>query len=507
MDKNLHNIDEIFSEAHKGFVEQAPADGWEKLQAGLDKQDADKYKRRFIGWKRIAILLFFLLSGFIIYEAGVLKTNNGNNQNAGNPTLPNKNNSPANSNSILPNPANYNSENSDNPDEKNTELTTRVNTDSQMKNLFSQNSTPIDSPSYYPEETFSGTGKNKIYKKQRTKISIRSGTLAEGNKLNNITSDETVAGIKNTNEQKQLSLDDEMPKTEMLRRILPEKIKLPSTETKAIALLPALLSKPVLPLLMVNAEKNPSTKQNKKFKPYWTITPFASNDWGMYQLDNDVADNTGNNQNEKEAVSKRERHESSYSAGISITRQVSKHIGVKTGVAFSNTAIAISPEEIYAVQQNGQVAYKYITSSGYGLIKPGFGLPPAVGDSIKSAEAQHNLQVVSVPLAISYRIDKKKFSIIPSAGLAANFITSAKVKTEVSDALNKETVNITGLDGMKRFYTSFVADVKFQYNINRRLSLNLLPSFKYALSPITKNNVVKTFPYSFGIGAGLTFKF
>ena len=227
----------------------------------------------------------------------------------------------------------------------------------------------------------------------------------------------------------------------------------------------------------------------------------------MYQLNNDIPDNTGNNQNEKEAVSKRERHESSYSVGVMITRQFSKHIGVKSGVIFSNTAIAILPQEIYAELHNGQIAFKYITSSGFGLIKPGFGPQPSLGDSIKSAEAQHNLQVISIPLSVSYRIDSKKFSIIPSAGLSANYIASVTVKTEVSDALNRETVNITGLDGMRQFYTGFVADLNVQYSIKNNLAVNLIPSFKYALSPITKNNVVKTFPYNFGLGAGLTFKF
>ncbi|MEO7048233.1 MAG: hypothetical protein ABI091_23240, partial [Ferruginibacter sp.] len=76
MDKNLHNIDQIFSEAHRQSAEDAPVDGWEKLQANLDKQDAEKYKRRFIGWKRVAMLLLLLFSSFIIYEAGIFKKAN-----------------------------------------------------------------------------------------------------------------------------------------------------------------------------------------------------------------------------------------------------------------------------------------------------------------------------------------------------------------------------------------------------------------------------------------------
>jgi hypothetical protein len=92
-------------------------------------------------------------------------------------------------------------------------------------------------------------------------------------------------------------------------------------------------------------------------------------------------------------------------------------------------------------------------------------------------------------------------------GISTNFITSANVKTEVTDALNKESVTINGLGGMKNVYASLVADVSLQYNYNSKWSFNLLPGFEYALTPITKGNVVKTFPYSFNIGAGITYKF
>jgi hypothetical protein len=135
-----------------------------------------------------------------------------------------------------------------------------------------------------------------------------------------------------------------------------------------------------------------------------------------------------------------------------------------------------------------------------------FGLPPAIGDSIQSASTQHNLQVLSFPLMLSYRIDKKKFGIAHSAGISANIITSASVKTKVTDALNKEAVSLNKLNGMQSVYAGFIADMNLQYNYNNRWSFNLLPGFKHAITPITKINVVKTFPYSYSVGAGATYK-
>lgn len=262
----------------------------------------------------------------------------------------------------------------------------------------------------------------------------------------------------------------------------------------------------------ISTSPNSALSKNKKsspvFKPFWSLTAFVSNEWGEYKLDNDEHDNTGNQQDEKEEISRREKHEGSYAVGLFATRQFSKHIGLKTGLIYTNTAINISPQEVYAAKKmDGSVAYKYITSSGYGFVKPGFGLPPAVGDSIQSTMAHHNLQVISVPLMVLYRFEKKKFSFSPAVGLSANFITSASINTEVTDALNKEAITINGLDGMNNFYTGLIADVNLLYNYNSNLSFSFLPGFKYALTPITRSNVVKTFPYSFSIGVGITYKF
>ena len=60
MDKDLHDIDDIFNKAQQRYTEEPTEAAWEKIGAVLDKDDAEKYKKRFIGWKRIAIVLLLL---------------------------------------------------------------------------------------------------------------------------------------------------------------------------------------------------------------------------------------------------------------------------------------------------------------------------------------------------------------------------------------------------------------------------------------------------------------
>jgi hypothetical protein len=189
--------------------------------------------------------------------------------------------------------------------------------------------------------------------------------------------------------------------------------------------------------------------------------------------------------------------------------QFKKHWVLQSGLFYTNTAITIDPETIYAAKDgNGEIAYKYNSSSGYAFVKPKqpFGLAPALGDSIMTSSAQHNLKYISIPFTLKYKIDVKKFSISPGLGVSFNFLTEAKIKTEVGDSLNAESIVLSRLEGTKSYDISLLANVGFQYNINREWSVAVMPGFRYAITPITKNNVVKTYPYSFGIAVGITKK-
>lgn len=522
MDKHLPNIDKLFNEAYKTFEDEPSAASWDKLNAALDKEDAEKYKRRFIGWKRIAIVLLFLLSGFLIYETGVgIKRRNPKDLTKKENTI----DSTVASDNIINYQKKTTAEIKTKQQDANRPVTTFEKPEQLQppENWIETNEKVVDAPKAnqqinaefeQTEIVITLPGSRKSIKKSttdKTKNIIRPGVIAEDEtgSITDITSSKNKKS--NTKIEDNQIANIAVQENRSIKRIFVSpitsiiKIEIPKPSFADLT-----IKEPVL--LTTNTIASIATPKKKKssssFKPSWSLTAFASNDWGQYKLDNDVQDNNGNQQDEKEEINHREKHEGSFSAGVLATRQFSKHIALKTGLIYSNTAIGILPQEMYAAKKNdGSIAYKYITSSGYGFVKPGFGLPPAVGDSIRSTEAQHNLQTISVPLMLSYRFEKDKISISPAVGISANFITSANVKTEVTDALNKELVTINGLDGMKNVYASLVADVSLQYNYNSKWSFNLLPGFRYALTPITKGNVVKTFPYSFSIGAGITYKF
>ena len=251
---------------------------------------------------------------------------------------------------------------------------------------------------------------------------------------------------------------------------------------------------------MKNNSKGGIQPGQKHFVIAWTYTPFLSYEWAQYRIDSDLP--------AVNSIKQGNEHEPSFSTGILLTGQFTEKWMLQSGIVYSNTTIDIAPQKIYAVQSpDGDYAYKYITSAGYGYIRPGFAAPPSLGDSLLTAEAEHTLRHITIPLEIKYRIGRGRLSFIPGAGIAANFLTGTKVETEIKNSTNKEIVTITKLTGTKNLNWSLTADAEMQYQLNNKMSVNLRPAFRYAISSITRNDDFQTFPYAFGIGLGMTFKF
>lgn len=482
MNKDLHNINSLFNSAYKQFEEEPSADVWEKINGGLDKKDAESYKRRLIFWKRVSIVLLLLLTGFILYESGVLKSGSGHtNEN----TITKKTGTPAERNETT---------------EQNHTLNHNSNND---------NPNAIDIKVSEKKQDNAGTiiiqNMNTLLKETNKKTGGQKTRISKGN-------------VKGVGENDQIEINSTAPTSGKITKGYPKSNESLFKEKTTIAVIKknntlefaARLLNGIRQVrlhvtsdsLLTNNNKNAADpKRRSPFTPFWMITAFASYERAGYQLDSESPANISN-------VKHREQHEPSFSTGMLVTRQLTKRFALQTGLVYSYTSIGISPQKMYAMQDpGGDIAFKYITSSGYAYIKPGLGAPSAMGDSIITTEGKHTLQFISVPAVIKYTFTRNKFSFAPGAGIEVNLLTSAKVETEIERPFSPEIVFINKLNGAKSVHWSFVADAEFRYRVNKKLSLNIRPSFRHAMSPMTENNVVETYPYNFGLGLGMTYRF
>src|SRR5262249_33868282 len=68
MSEPLHDIDKFFYDSIEGHSEYPPKKVWDKIEAGLDKNTAVVYKKKYLALKRAAAILLILFLGVLIYE-------------------------------------------------------------------------------------------------------------------------------------------------------------------------------------------------------------------------------------------------------------------------------------------------------------------------------------------------------------------------------------------------------------------------------------------------------
>ncbi|MEJ7740893.1 MAG: outer membrane beta-barrel protein [Chitinophagaceae bacterium] len=456
MSKGLHDIDDFFRSALDGNEETPSAGVKERLEAALNKKGAKFFRKKFSGWKKTTLLFLLILPGFALYDSVILNTGTGH---SGGRTADNQ--------------KHYSyRENSKKTSEKHI-ATDRTNNDE--NNIAVPAATGRNSKAGFEE----------------------SASKTKGIAQKNIPREKSYAG-KNRN-----ILEDNIDLLSKERTIAYRSLK-----EINIVKSPTALTIAIKPLQTVNSPRsknriseNPKQTKGKIFKPFWMIATFASYERAGYRLDSDLPTNIT-------SIKHSEVHEPSFSLGMIVSRQIKKRWALQTGLIYSQTNIGISPQKLDALQDpRGDISFKYITSSGYAYIRPGLGAPPAIGDSLFTAEGKHALKSISVPLLVKYTVVDKTLSFIPGVGIEANYLTSAKVETEVEKPSSPEIIFINKLDGAKSVYLSVVADAELRYKLNDNLSISFRPGIRFAISPVAKNNIVETFPRSIGAGLGLTWKF
>lgn len=466
MSKDLHNEDEYFRKAYRQSEEEPSPDVWDKINARLDKADAIFYRSKFAVWKRIACVLLLLLSSVVIYQTFFA----GKNAAMPNAVVQHK--------TLIPD---SNTTSFNQPEEEN-------------------------SIAFYQKEKLSGTNGSFFINKQVNKtfsnIQESSQTLIPANSNDFIyqSQPDLVPG------QSLITIQAETKDSLKIADILGELNDTYQSNNDPLYKLPVINQKNIQESTL--KKPYPKSQNSKNFKPYFTLMPYASVDFTEYELDDD--DHSPNNTtDDKQDIKGRETHQFSFSTGMLGKWQFSPKLSLKTGLVYSNIAIGIRPQTLYAsAEDNQRNGFKFITSSGYAFVNPVFSASPAAGDSITAAVAQHHLQYLNVPLLIGYKMSAgNHFSITPGAGVSINTLLSTKVRTEVNEDTDTETVVINKLQGLKKTYYSFTVDAELNYMLNKHISITAFPVFKYALNSITKNNVVRTYPYSISLGAGISYSF
>ena len=476
MDKNLHNdIGEQFSDEINKLSQQPRGHIWENIDKALDKTDATNYKDKFIKLRKRTLLLLLMLIGISTFS--VIYFNSSKNKITRQDAVRNDNLAAQKSNEQVSND-NYNNA------AINKQGSTGINNTAQ-KQIVAAGVADYATNTTEQENLFSFQ-KSFINRKGKTVVKITNG---------NVTEDETITGAdavfnKNTNPEKtnesSIAAIDANP-TDAQKNLTKDA---------------DLSKKDTLPIVS-NTQSSKNKKQQKNNSRF-TLTAFVAPDYSAYRLENDERSNYDN----KTGIAKRERSDISSTVGVLLGYKIGKKITIQSGITYSSSNISISPTKIYAEKDNsGTVKYRYNTSFGYGYLLPSFSTSPAVGDSLFANGANHTLRYISIPIIAKYKIGNKKLTFHPGVGVTVNFLTKATLTTDVEDRFNRETEYITKLESIKKVGAGLIITPEVQYQLSKKISISAMPYFKYSLGAINKGNVVKTYPYTFGLGIGAVYKF
>jgi Outer membrane protein beta-barrel domain len=494
MDKYLHSdIGEQFNEVINSLSQTPREFIWDNIDKTLDKNDAENYKEKVRRLKKRNLLLLLLLiciSTFSLIYFNATKNNNKtasveknketNNNNIA--TLQKENNV------ITTNTFNKESIDIDNKNKvesKKDIVTMQSSQNKSLVNLAITNNQQIHKAIITNGEIVNDDTENlipnkKIIKTRKSKIKTTDLLTSE---------DELVKEINaTTNDDKKNAITNPLPESNTDQNIV-KKI-LPSVD---------LSNKKVIAIVAKKENKKKPTKFSK-----FTLTAFVAPDFTNYRLENDeltIYDN-------KNKIANREQSDVSPTVGVLIGYDLNKKITFQSGLTYSSSNISIDPSKIYAEKDvTGNVKYRYNTSFGYGYLLPSFNSTPAIGDSLFANGANHTLNYLSIPIAVKYNIGHKKITFHPSIGVTLNFLTKATLTTDVENSFNRETEYISKLESIKKFSTSLLLTSEIRYPLSKQWSVTAIPYFKYSLGAVNKGNVVKTYPYTFGLGFGVVYKF
>lgn len=256
-----------------------------------------------------------------------------------------------------------------------------------------------------------------------------------------------------------------------------------------------------------NIKKKGIQKQSNKQSKFY-VSVFAAREWNGYQLQDDDDDgNRGSGRrddDDKKSIKDREDENASFTIGANIGYQLNKKIALETGLHIGSYKISTDSAKIYAENNAGSVAYKLNTSSGYTYLN-GAG-STTLGDSTMAQHIKQAVNYIGIPLLIRYKLSHGKLNFNPAVGLMFNFITSTKISADLDGTIGNAQSS-GKLLGLKKMSVALILNPSIYYQISNHISFGLEPYFNYNISPITKANVVDSYPYGLGLGAGIKYSF
>jgi hypothetical protein len=219
----------------------------------------------------------------------------------------------------------------------------------------------------------------------------------------------------------------------------------------------------------------------------------------------------------------------SYSGGVALAYKVSRRLSIQSGLYYSSLGQSIdginsysgfqpydntkgdrnfevlttrgtvytNNADVFLIANNG-TGERVVTSYTKDVFDPKKSNLPFVNNSL-----HQNFSYLELPVVLRYKLIDKTIDFNLIGGVSYNLLIDNSVYTTIDG--NKYPVGET--EGLSLLTLSSSLGMGMEYNISKKFSLNLEPTFRYFLNPYNEVTGSKIHPYSFGIFSGVSYKF
>jgi hypothetical protein len=199
--------------------------------------------------------------------------------------------------------------------------------------------------------------------------------------------------------------------------------------------------------------------------------------------------------------------------GISLAYNFNERLSLGSGLYLSR--IGQENNDVVAYDSpDSQYMYKLASSSGTVTINPtrfAKVLTPIAaidkdsipGDYLVNGTFVQNLDYLEVPVVLNYKVLNKRFSINLNGGLSPGILVNNRSYFNVED----EKIQTGTTENIKPMIYNSVLGIGMAYDISKKVSVNLSPTFKYSLSPVNSSSSgINYHPYSISWFTGISYK-
>jgi len=198
--------------------------------------------------------------------------------------------------------------------------------------------------------------------------------------------------------------------------------------------------------------------------------------------------------------------------GISLDYQFNKRLSLGSGMFISrigqqnNNVLAYNDPEFSNM-------YKLASSSGSVSVNPvkfenAIQKPVAItkdsvpGDYLITGSFVQNLDYLEIPFVLKYQVIESKISLQLMGGLSPGILVNNRSYFQ----LDGEKLQTGTTEDINPFIYNSIVGLGLSYSLSEKLTFNMEPSFKYALTPANSSTGINYHPYSFSWFTGISYR-